>query len=89
MLHILALVLFALLPRTLVFADMDVEQEKRDAVKREAAQKAEAERKHEMQQNKTQAEARANAEMEKHLKGLTDAQRKAMGLPPAGRSTPK
>jgi hypothetical protein len=82
----LVLIVLALLPCTFVFADMDVELEKREAAKREAAKQVEAAKQREMQQMKSDAAAKANAEMNKHL---TDAQRKALGMPPAGSPTPK
>ncbi len=84
--HILVLVLFMLLPCTLVLADMDMELEKREAAKREAAKQAEAAKQQDMQRMKSEAAAKANAKMNKHL---TDAQRKALGLPPAGSPAPK
>jgi hypothetical protein len=82
----LVVILLALLPCTQALADMDVEQEKRDAAAREAAQKAQAEKQREIEKMKGDSAARANAAMNKHL---TDAQRKALGLPPAGGSTSK
>lgn len=39
-----------------------------------------------MRRTKSEAEAKANAEMNKYL---TDAQRKALGMPPAGGPAPK
>lgn len=84
--RILALTLLMLLPCTLVLADMDAELEKREAAKREAAKQAETAKQQDMLRMKYAAAAKANAEMNKHL---TDAQRKALGLPPSGPPTPK
>jgi hypothetical protein len=61
-------------------ADRDLEAEKREAVQQEAAQKAAAARQAEAQKKKNAAMEKANAAMGKHL---TDAQRKALGMPPA------
>lgn len=86
MTRVLMLIAVALLAGAPAFADMDVEMEKREAAKREAAKQAEAAKQREMQQMKNDAAARANAAMNKHL---TDAQRKALGMPPTGGPAPK
>jgi uncharacterized protein YpuA (DUF1002 family) len=81
--RLLALVLLALLPCTLVLADMDMELEKREAVKREAAKRAEEAKQREMQRLKKETETKANATMNKHL---TDQKRKALGASATGKS---
>ena len=84
--RILTLVLLAMLAGMPAFADMDVEAEKHEAAQRAAAQRADAERQRAKEQMKGDAAAKTNAAMSKHL---TEAQRKALGLPPAGSPSPK
>ncbi|UVT17803.1 MAG: hypothetical protein H8K04_09855 [Nitrospira sp.] len=63
---------------TPAFAEMGMEAEK--CLDTRSAKQAEAQR------QKNEAMAKANAAMSKHL---TEAQRKALGLPPAGSPSPK
>lgn len=71
----LTLIAVALLTGAPAFADIDLEQEKRDAVKHEAAKRAEDAKQREIQRMKSEAEAKANAAMNKHM---MDAKRKAL-----------
>lgn len=69
---------------TPALAELNEEAEKRADAQREAAKQAAAARQAEVQKKKNEAMEKANAAMGKHL---TDAQRKALGMPPTGSVT--
>ena len=84
--RLLAVTFITLAFVTPAFAELDVEGEKRIDAQREAAKQAATAKQAEAQRQKNEAMEKANAAMNKRL---TEAQRKALGLPPAGSTASK